>query len=218
MIGFHCVSKIVLVGEHLLDAVPIFAKNKASIIPNQLGGDFYRPERHSTREELREILFIGRISKAKGVDDLICAATELPEINFKLLGPLTEYAPMIQGELPSNVTVFGFDKDVEKHMRMADAMIFPSRSEGMPYAVLEAAALGLPMIVSKIAAHEEISRRIGDMIFYVPGRVDELVSRICEIKPSSVRARLSMKLYEDSKIYNDQQNYCCQYLKILTSV
>jgi glycosyltransferase involved in cell wall biosynthesis len=52
--------------------------------------------------------------------------------------------------------VFGPTRDVRPYLWAADAFVFPSQREGMPNAVLEALATGLPLVLSDIAPHREL--------------------------------------------------------------
>lgn len=215
--GYLNTKRVILVAKHLRLSVPKFARDKITVIPNQLGSECLSTSRLLTRETLEEIIFVGRISKSKGVDDVFAAAAALPGVHFKLVGPFTEYASTLQEGIPHNVTLHGFDNDVAEHLRRADAIVFPSRSEGMPYALLEAAALGLPMIASEIAAHKEISKHIDGILLYEPGKWDALVSLIDSIRPKEIRARLSLELYESSKRFNNQIAYSERYIEALTA-
>jgi glycosyltransferase involved in cell wall biosynthesis len=72
------------------------------------------------------------------------------------LGTAVKFA----GEIPGAASLF----------RAFDVYAAPSRKEGMPLAVLEAMALGLPVLASDIAAHREL---LGDVCEgLVPGTVD----------------------------------------------
>src|SRR5262245_25358956 len=52
--------------------------------------------------------------------------------------------------LDTTVHFTGFRHDVPDLLREGDLLCLPSLSEGLPYALLEAAALGLPMLVSGV--------------------------------------------------------------------
>ena len=56
----------------------------------------------------------------------------------------------------SRIVVPGFAPNVVNYLRAADYFVSASRAEGMPNAVLEGLAAGLPVILSDIPAHREI--------------------------------------------------------------
>jgi glycosyltransferase involved in cell wall biosynthesis len=51
------------------------------------------------------------------------------------------------------------EQELHEELARADAFVLPSWCEGMPLATLEAAAAGLPCIVSDIPGHREVFRR-----------------------------------------------------------
>jgi len=59
--------------------------------------------------------------------------------------------------ISDRVIFTGLRSDVPRLMRAADAMIFPSLWEGLPGAVLEACAAGLPVLASDLAEIREIA-------------------------------------------------------------
>ena len=60
------------------------------------------------------------------------------------------------GGVPQWVRLLGPRSDVGAYYRAADVFLSASRTEGMPYAVLEAAYCGLPLVLSDIAPHREL--------------------------------------------------------------
>jgi len=55
-----------------------------------------------------------------------------------------------------NVTAIGHVENVDEYLQAADCFLSASESEGLPNAVIEALAWGLPFILSNIPAHREI--------------------------------------------------------------
>ncbi|WP_205598567.1 glycosyltransferase family 4 protein [Halomonas sp. NO4] len=58
--------------------------------------------------------------------------------------------------LEENVSLLGWREDVKDLMTQADVLVMPSRDEGVPNAVQEAMAIGLPVLVSKAGGMPEI--------------------------------------------------------------
>lgn len=110
-------------------------------------------------------IFIGRINRDKGINELIQAYRRLKETRpYKLLlvGPtendqnpiLPETATEIaKGE---GIVSVGSQNDVRPFYAMSDALVFPSYREGFPNVPLEAGAMGLPSIVTDINGSNEI--------------------------------------------------------------
>ena len=60
------------------------------------------------------------------------------------------------GSVPPWIRLLGPRTDVGAYYRAADVFLSASRTEGMPYAVLEAAYCGLPLVLSDIPPHREL--------------------------------------------------------------
>ncbi|WP_029942232.1 glycosyltransferase family 4 protein [Sphingomonas astaxanthinifaciens] len=116
-----------------------------------------------------ELLFVGRLLGDKGVRELAEAMRLLkprhPGLRLTLLGELgaqnrtaigaDELAAWVAEGL---VTHAGRTDDVRPHIAAADAVILPSYREGMPKALLEAAAMGRPLLAADVPGCREIVR------------------------------------------------------------
>lgn len=69
-------------------------------------------------------------------------------------------ALVVQFSLEEKVSFLGVRSDVPEILSMADLFLFPSTREGLPGALLEACASGLPCVVSDIPPCREIAERI----------------------------------------------------------
>jgi len=108
------------------------------------------------------VLFVGRLSKSKGISAMLEAWKEMPGIPLHIVGdgPCREQveAELKNGKLPS-VVYLGRLPRSETLAEMKDArfLIFPSEwYEGFPVTIAEAFACGLPVIGSRLGAMEEI--------------------------------------------------------------
>lgn len=101
-------------------------------------------------------LFIGRVMKEKGVDELFEAARrikkEYPEVVFDIVGPMEdEYELVIQKlEEEGIINYYGYQKDVRPFIARCHCFVLPSWHEGMANTILEAGAMGRPLITSRI--------------------------------------------------------------------
>jgi glycosyltransferase involved in cell wall biosynthesis len=111
-------------------------------------------------------LFVGRIVKDKGVNELVKAFLKINQKykNSKLLivgsfedeiNPVSEFTKQ---EIINNnkITYVGFQIDVRQFFAIADVFILPSFREGFPNVVLQAGAMELPSIVTNINGSNEI--------------------------------------------------------------
>ena len=106
------------------------------------------------------IVFVGRVTRDKGVVELISAFNELAASNsglhLVLVGPLEpERDPLPAPALDlmqrhDRIHAIGFAPTPEKYLAAADIFCLPSYREGFGTVAVEAAALGLPTVVTEI--------------------------------------------------------------------
>lgn len=103
------------------------------------------------------VLGVGQIQPRKGIKSFVAVAERLPHLKFvwvggRPFGHLTaEYEALTQliEHPPANVTFTGvapFD-DMPGYYALADAFLFPSFHETFGYAILEAGAANLPLVL-----------------------------------------------------------------------
>ena len=109
-------------------------------------------------------VYTGRLHAMKGLDFLIRAwpdvLKQIPNARLWLVGdgPYREELNELIGHLGlwGFVYLAGPFDDVEDFLRAADLFVLPSLEEGMSLALLEAMAIGLPVVASAIPANEAI--------------------------------------------------------------
>lgn len=109
-------------------------------------------------------IFVGRLVKDKGVNELIAAFSKLqyPKNKLLLVGDyeneldplLTETLEMIESN--KNIISTGFQYDVRPYFAISDALVFPTYREGFPNVVMQAGAMNLTCIVTDINGCNEI--------------------------------------------------------------
>ena len=111
-------------------------------------------------QEIR-FLFIGRIMKEKGVDELFYAIKKLgyeyPMASFGILGWYEdEYKEVVESlQAEGLIQYYGFQLDVRPYIEKAHCIVLPSYHEGMSNTLLEGAAMGRPLITSNIHGCKE---------------------------------------------------------------
>jgi glycosyltransferase involved in cell wall biosynthesis len=111
-------------------------------------------------------VFVGRLAAEKGLDTLIDAWPTVlehhPRAKLTLIGegperPALEARAASLGLTPGVEIAFpGVAADVTAALREADLFVLPSREEGMSIALLEAMALGIPLVASAIPGNRRI--------------------------------------------------------------
>lgn len=111
-------------------------------------------------EDAEVIGFVGRLCREKGLAELAEAwralREEHPRAHLVLVGerepqdPLPAVAAALLDGDP-RVHAAGFAWDVPRHLRAMDLVALPSWREGFPVVPLEAAAMGLPVVATRVA-------------------------------------------------------------------
>lgn len=103
-----------------------------------------------------KFLFVGRIMKEKGVDEFFSAIEKIRSsymhVDFDFIGWYEDDYEKIVADLEQRklIRYHGFQCDVKPFIKNAHCIILPSYHEGMSNTLLEAAAMGRPIIASNI--------------------------------------------------------------------
>lgn len=140
--------------------------------------------------EIKTIIFVGHVNKSKGCNEIIEVSKIFPNINFRLIGNISDYYKDIH--VPENVKFIGeVSKDnVLIEMEKADILLFPSHTEGFPLVVLEAMACGLPVISTSVGAIPEMIEKNGGCLIEV-GDVPAIIDAVNGIQDPSIRRQMS---------------------------
>ena len=110
-------------------------------------------------------VFIGRIVRDKGINELVEAfsrlANERSDVRLMLVGrfendldPLPQHTKE-QIESNERISFVGYQSDVRPYLVASDVLVLPSYREGFPNVVLQAGAMGLPVIVTDVNGSDE---------------------------------------------------------------
>ncbi|NJC82863.1 glycosyltransferase family 4 protein [Planosporangium mesophilum] len=123
---------------------------------------------------------VGRLSHEKGIDLFIQAVSTLGRNDARLRvviagqGPQRERLERQAGGLP--ITLLGQCRDVPALLRGLDLFCLPSRREGLPLALLEAMAHGLPCVATAVG---DVPDAVGpDAVVVPPNSVDALATAL----------------------------------------
>lgn len=114
----------------------------------------------SISDNSKVIIFVGRISEEKGVIELISAFLRIVDLNYDidliLVGPRDQDCGVnssidINSVLTNpKIHYIGYTQCPEKYLSISDIFCLPSYREGFGTVVIEAAAMGLPTVGTKI--------------------------------------------------------------------
>lgn len=146
------------------------------------------------------ILTVGRFVHDKGYRELAAA---VPDVVARFRrARFVWVAPVLEGEdgtLPDSflrdarldlyVTRTGLLPDLVDLYAAADLLVHPSYREGVPRAVIEAAAMGVPVICSDIPGCREVLPNGATAVFVPPGQADALRDALLAVLADPAAAR-----------------------------
>jgi glycosyltransferase involved in cell wall biosynthesis len=151
------------------------------------------------------LLFVGRISREKGLAELLAAFQKIIAENIEvfliLLGPpeadIESLLDGLSDAAKAKIILPGFSSEPEQFMAIADILLLPSYREGFGTVVIEAAAMGVPAIGTNIYGLTDaiVDGKTG---LLVPVKcVDELAAAIKTVlNDSSMRLEMSRNARE----------------------
>ena len=134
------------------------------LIPNGIDVDRIRQAGSSTRvAAMRQaqdgrplVIGVGQVQPRKGIERFVAVARDMPSCDFvwiggRPFGPLTA-GVVAMSQVPANLRFAGRVSDAELHAyyHAASVFLFPSKQENFGQVVVEAAAAGLPLVLSDL--------------------------------------------------------------------
>jgi len=159
-------------------------------------------------EESKKILFVGRLDKMKGVDILLGAIAELNNQGITSSctiagdGPDREALMNLTRKLriEKQVVFAGTCSDIVRHLHTAAVFVLPSRSEGMPNAVLEAMACGVPIIATSVGGIPDIIQNGSNGLLIAPDDIQALSSALASLfTDADLAARIGKRARMDAE-------------------
>jgi UDP-glucose:(heptosyl)LPS alpha-1,3-glucosyltransferase len=165
------------------------------------------PARQQSRREIRAeqaippdavaLIFVGAGDwKRKGLLAVLRALAELADPQVHLLVVGREDLPFYEAEcdrlgVRAVVHFCGFTSQVEHYYAAADIFVYPSQYEAFSLVTLEAAASGLPLVVTRINGTEELVRD-GENGLFVEARPDDIAAKLqVLVRDPRLRERLA---------------------------
>lgn len=209
---------IVTINDEMYNYFP--NKKAQQLIPLGIDSEYYNPEKFAKKfngDESFTIITVANLVEVKGVEVLIKAIKALDDVTIKLtiLGNKdNEYGRSLEKMcetfgMEKQVTFLGKKSDVRPYILDSDLYVIPTldqgRKEGMPMALVEAMAMGIPVLGSDISGINYVLKDFPDLLFKA-GDAKELAKKIIEIKRQSKK---------DRNILGDRlRNYCTENLTV----
>lgn len=204
------------------------------IIPNGVDVERYSrlvEDRNSRRAEMNipeecfVVLFVGQVGLRKGVDRLLRAwqefqrkITDIPTL-LVLVGEIDGSIPPETLSMVRHVRVVGHVNDPTPYYAISDCFVLLSRSEGMANVLLEAAASGIPFIVSDIPPNKELAARLGGTVVsgdetQIASRTAQELSRFARVRNTDAVRKEGMRLKQKIRSQFSLQSIAHQYLAL----
>jgi glycosyltransferase involved in cell wall biosynthesis len=191
------VDRIICVSREARDSFTSIGMpaERIAIIRNGVHPPPCRPDCMAVRSELglpdtaKMVLTVARFTEQKDHRTLLDAIPTVlarePRARFVWVGtgPLEQQLldAVRQRDLSGHVMFVGQRRDVPDLMAASNAFALPSRFEGLPLAVLEAMAIGLPVVATRVCGTAEAVRHGITGLLVKPAQPDALAAALIEV-------------------------------------
>ncbi|WP_436699577.1 glycosyltransferase family 4 protein [Nocardioides sp. BYT-33-1] len=170
--------------------------DRVHAVPNGVGRDWLdRPAPRPTEAATVEVAWLGLMQPVKRLPDLVTAVDRVPGVRLHLIGDGPERirleALVAASGHPDRARFAGFRDDPADALRAADLLALPSAAEACPMALLQAMALGLPVLATRVGGVPELVRDRRDGLLVDAGDVGGLARALAELAgDAALRRRL----------------------------
>lgn len=213
--------------------IGLYPKGKGSVIWNGSAcgvnlTKFDISNKEEYRKDIREQLdisedafvygFVGRITRDKGVNELLEAYKKLNDDSYLIMVGPSEVDETINQELytwasENEKTKFtGYTTVVEQYLSAMDCYILPSYREGFGMGVVEAEAMGVPVIVTDIPGPTDAMIDNETGIVVQKADVESLYNAMISIREDKVRYFAMAEKAHDFAVNNFEQKQLFNYI------
>lgn len=161
--GLTSKRKLTVIGNGSSNGINLKRFNSENLDPVKLQGI---KDSIGYSSEFTYLLFAGRMVSDKGVTELVTAFKNLQiedsTLKLILIGPYEKDLDPLPSEIlyeienNQSILLIGWTDCMEYYMAIADFFVFPSHREGFPNVLLQAGAMGLPIICSNIPGNTDL--------------------------------------------------------------
>lgn len=208
---------IITINEEMKNYFP--NKKQQKLIPLGLDTEYYNSNLfpHKSKSDKFKIITVANLVPVKGIEVLIQAIKSLDNLNIHLevLGDdrdsyANELKQLVKDlHLENQISFLGKHTDVRPFLAQADLYVIPTlnegRKEGMPMALVEAMAMGIPVLGSDISGINFVLKDFTELLFEASN--NKGLSQKVEL--------IYKKAEEDRKVIGQQlRDYCINQFSI----
>lgn len=213
--------------------IGLYPKSKGSVIWNGSAcgvnlTKFDISNKEEYRKDIREQLdipedafvygFVGRITRDKGINELLEAYKKLNDDSYLIMVGRSEVDETINQELYTwaskneKIKFTGYTTVVEQYLSAMDCYILPSYREGFGMGVVEAEAMGVPVIVTDIPGPIDAMIDNETGIVVQKADVESLYNAMISIREDKVRYFAMAEKAHDFAVNNFEQKQLFNYI------
>ncbi|MCI6360342.1 MAG: glycosyltransferase [Eubacterium coprostanoligenes] len=213
--------------------IGLYPKSKGSVIWNGSAcgvnlTKFDISNKEEYRKDIREQLdipenafvygFVGRITRDKGVNELLEAYKKLNDDSYLIMVGPSEVDETINQELYTwaskneKIKFTGYTTVVEQYLSAMDCYILPSYREGFGMGVVEAEAMGVPVIVTDIPGPTDAMIDNETGIVVQKADVESLYNAMISVREDKVRYFAMAEKAHDFAVNNFEQKQLFNYI------
>ncbi|MDO9010563.1 MAG: glycosyltransferase family 4 protein [Gallionella sp.] len=211
----------------------LVAADKVSRLPGSgvdLNKFYYQPVLEQGNNQFR-FLLVARMLRDKGIGEYVDGARivrkKYPNVIFQLLGFVDVENPtaisngeIIAWEKEGVVEYLGAADDVRPYLAAADCVVLPSYREGVPRSLLEAAAIGRPIIATDaVGCRDVVDDGVNGLLCCVAD-VSDLVEKLLIMveMPFEMRGAMGLAGRKKVELEFDEQIVINFYLRVIKKI
>ena len=197
------------------------AMNKSSILPNVIDkNELLKKIKEDNNNYTFDVVFLGRIAEPKNPERLMNVLEIACRINKNLQVAIVGDGPLLsellrkikENRLENNIKCMGFMENPVKLLSQAKILVMTSDWEGTPMCVLEAMALGVPIVSTPTDGIVDLIKN--DVSGFLSWDNDLLAEKINEfVSDTSLWEKLSKNILKKFDEVNNIENYKSQLMK-----
>jgi len=212
--------------KRILEDCSSIDSRKIHVIPNNISEEiranwdsYHRPRIFKGAEKEGKLVYVGSLVPRKGVQYLIEALAKLRDDGRKLILTVVGYGEdqqrleklSRQKGVHEQVHFVGYVSDPLPYIAQADLLVLPSLDDAFPNVVLEAMAVGTPVIATEVGAVPEMLEFKECLV--PPGNANALAERISQALNSSLYKKLERQIEKRAQYYSF--NWCQRFEDVL---